>query len=551
MKNKNLFIYLTIIAGSALFISCNNSTAKNNADMAETKQDTLKITILQTADIHGQLDPHPELFWEDGKIVFKERGGMAQIKTLFDEERKKNPGNTIIVDGGDLIQGSGYVAHSEGEVMVDVVKNMGYDILIPGNWEVIYGKKRMLDIYEKFETPTIVQNMFHEETNENLYPSYLVKEINGVRLAFVGINDPDVPIRQNPIFSEGINFTQVDNSVKELIDKIKVEEEIDVMFLITHIGIYKQVELANNPIAENVDYILGNDTHERVREMIQGKYAKVTEPGAFGSFVGKLNLYFVGNKLVKDDYELMDVDPEVYAADPQIQAIIDKNKAPYKENLETIVGYTNTPMYRYLTVENPTDNLVTDAARWKTGADIAISNGFRFGNPIVPENGEPAPITRANLWNLLPVNEPVKTGKATGKQIKMWLEKEMHNAFAQNATERFGGWLVRFSGMKVEFKSQNEKNQRIQSIEINGEPLDEEKYYTISACERPGDPEDVLCRMSGVIDVETKDYTIHEVVEEYLGLHSPITPKLDKRAYCDYLGEKSFSTVPGTDYIFR
>lgn len=551
MKNKNLFIYLSIIAISALFISCNNSTGKNNADMAETSQDTLKITILQTADIHGQLDPHPELFWEDGEIVFKERGGMAQIKTLFDEERKKNPGNTIIVDGGDLIQGSGYVAHSEGEVMVDVVKNMGYDILIPGNWEVIYGKKRMLDIYEKFETPTIVQNMFHEETNENLYPSYLVKEINGVRLGFVGINDPDVPIRQNPIFSEGINFTQVDNSVKELIDKIKVEEKIDVMFLITHIGIYKQVELANNPIAENVDYILGNDTHERVREMIQGKYAKVTEPGAFGSFVGKLNLYFVDNKLVKDDYELMDVDPEVYAADPQIQAIIDKNKAPYKENLETIVGYTNTPMYRYLTVENPTDNLVTDAARWKTGADIAISNGFRFGNPIVPENGEPAPITRANLWNLLPVNEPVKTGKATGKQIKMWLEKEMHNAFAQNATERFGGWLVRFSGMKVVFKSQNERNQRIQSIEINGEPMDENRYYTISACERPGDPEDVLCRMPNVIDVETKDYTIHEVVEEYLKLHSPISPTMDKRAYCDYLGEKSFSTVPGTDYVFK
>jgi 5'-nucleotidase len=149
------------------------------------------------------------------------------------------------------------------------------------------------------------------------------------------------------------------------------------------------------------------------------------------------------------------------------------------------------------------------------------------------------------------VNEPVKTGKATGKQIKTWLEKEMHNAFAQNATERFGGWLVRFSGMKVEFHSQNEKNQRIKSVEINGEPIDENRYYTISACERPGDPEDLLCRMPNVIDVETKDYTIHEVVEEYLKLHSPISPGMDKRAYCDYLGEKSFSTVPGTDYIFK
>lgn len=550
MKIKNIYTYLPIIIAASLFMSCKNANSVNSSQMGAS-QDTLKITILQTADIHGQLDPHPELFWENDEIVFKERGGLANIKTLFDIEKKKNPGNVIIVDGGDLIQGSGYVAHSEGEVMVDVIRNMGYDVLIPGNWEVIYGKEKMLDIYERFETPTIVQNMFHEKTNENLYPSYLVKEINGVRLGFVGINDPDVPVRQNPIFSKGINFTQVDDTVKELIDKIKNDEQIEVMFLITHIGIYKQVELANSEISENVDYILGNDTHERVREMIQGKYAKVTEPGAFGSFVGKLNLYFVDNKLVKDDYELMDVDPKVYAADPEIQSIIDRNKSPYKDNLETVVGYTNVPMYRYLTVENPTDNLVTDAARWKTGADIAISNGFRFGNPIVPEHGKPAPITRANLWNLLPVNEPVKTGKATGKQIKMWLEKEMHNAFAQNATERFGGWLVRFSGMKVEFSSQNDRNQRIKSIEVNGEPLDEDRYYTISACERPGDPEDVLCRMPGAIDVETKDYTIHEVVEEYLSLHSPITPKLDKRAYCDYLGEKSFSTVPGTDYIFR
>lgn len=551
MKMNTVFTAIAMAAGFFLLFSCKNTTSTNLSEIAINIDDTLKITILQTADIHGQLDPHPELFWEGEKIVFKERGGLAQIKTLFDQERAKNPGRTVIVDGGDLIQGSGYVAHSEGEVMVDVIKNMGYDVLIPGNWEVIYGKDTMLDIYKRFETPTIVQNMFHEETGENIYPSYFIKEINGVRLGFVGINDPDVPVRQNPIFSKGINFTGVDESVKELIDTIKVEEKIDVMFLVAHIGIYKQVELASNKISENVDYILGNDTHERVREMIQGKYAKVTEPGAFGSFVGKLNLYFVNNKLVKDDYELMDVDPEVYAADPEIQAIIDKNKAPYKDNLETIVGYTNAPMYRYLTVENPTDNLVTDAARWKTGADIAISNGFRFGNPIVPENGEPAPITRANLWNLLPVNEPVKTGRATGKQIKMWLEKEMHNAFAENAAERFGGWLVRFSGMKVDFKSQNGKNDRIQTIEINGEPLDEERYYTISACERPGDPEDVLCRMSGVIDVETKDYTIHEVVEEYLKANSPVNPRMDKRAYCDYLGENSFSTVPGTDYIFR
>jgi len=531
-------------------VSCKTEKS-NTMENNDSVKDTLSITILQTADIHGQLDTHPELFWENEKVVFKNRGGLANIKTLFERERQKNPNRTIIVDGGDLIQGSGYTALSEGKVMPDIIKNMGYDVIIPGNWEVVYGKDIMMNVMKGYDTQIIVQNMYHDDNEERLFPASWVKEIEGLRIGFVGINDPDVPIRQNPIFSEGINFSGLDDKLKKMIDDFKVKEKVDVLFLVTHIGIFKQVELSNNPIAKNADYILGNDTHERVRKPIEGKYAKVTEPGAFGSFVGKLTLHFVDGILVGDDYELIDVDPERFPADKKIQALVDKAKAPYKKKLETVVGYTNTPIYRYLTVENPMDNMITDAARWKTGADIAISNGFRFGNPIVPEKGKPAPITRANLWNLLPVNEKVKTGKATGKQIKDWLEKEMHYAFSQNPTERFGGWLVRFSGMKVNFNSQNEKGNRILMITVNGEPMQNDEYYSISACVRPGDPLDNLCRMSNVKDVEVKDYTIHEVVEEYLQKNSPVSPVLEGRANCEYLGEYSFSTVPKTDYKFQ
>ncbi|MGX1023539.1 bifunctional metallophosphatase/5'-nucleotidase [Psychroflexus sp. MBR-150] len=539
-----------IIGILLVLVSCKTEKS-NTVENNDSVKDTLSITILQTADIHGQLDTHPELFWENEKIVFKNRGGLANIKTLFDQERQKNPNRTIIVDGGDLIQGSGYTALSEGKVMPDIIKNMGYDVIIPGNWEVVYGKEVMMNVMKGYDTQVIAQNMFHDDNDEPLFPASWVKEIEGIRIGFIGINDPDVPVRQNPIFSKGIGFSGLDDNLKKIVDDFKVNEKIDVLFLITHLGIFKQVELANNSIAEHADYILGNDTHERVREPIQGKYAKVTEPGAFGSFVGKLTLHFVNGVLVDDDYELIDVDPEVFSADEEIQALVDKAKAPYKAHLETIVGYTNTPIYRYLTVENPMDNMITDAARWKTGADISISNGFRFGNPIVPQDGKPAPITRANLWNLLPVNEKVKTGKATGKQIKDWLEKEMHNAFSQNPTERFGGWLVRFSGMKVNFNSQNEKGQRINSITVNGESMKDDEYYTISACVRPGDPIDNLCRMPNVKDIEVKDYTIHELVEEYLQKNSPVAPTLEGRAYCEYLGKYSFSTVPKTDYKFQ
>ena len=545
---KKNFIASFFIIGVLLSCKTEKSNKMENDDKSK---DTLSITILQTADIHGQLDTHPELFWENEKVIFRDRGGLANIKTLFDRERQKNPNKTIIVDGGDLIQGSGYTALSEGKVMPKIIKNMGYDLIIPGNWEVVYGKQIMLDVMEGYNTKIIAQNMYHATSKEPLFPSYWVKEIEGIRLGFIGINDPDVPIRQNPIFSEGISFSGLDETLKKTVDDIKVKEELDILFLVTHIGIFKQVELSNSPIAENVDYILGNDTHERIRKPIQGKYAKVTEPGAFGSFVGKLTLNFVDGKLVAEAYELIEVDPEVFPADPKIQSMVGEAKKPYEEHLETVIGYTNNPIYRYLTVENPMDNMITDAARWKTGADIAISNGFRFGNPIVPENGRPAPITRANLWNLLPVNEKMKTGKATGKQIKDWLEQEIHNAFSENPNERFGGWLVRFSGMKVNFSSQNERGKRISKISVNGMPMHDEQYYTISACVRPGDPIDNLCRMPNVKDVEVKDYTIHEAVEEYLAKNSPVSPTMEGRAYCEYLGKYSFSTLPKTNYKFH
>ena len=533
-----------------LTLSCKTTGKSENKNSSEQDKDTISINILQTADIHGQLDTHPELFWEDGEIIFKNRGGLANIKTLFERERQQNP-NTIIVDGGDLIQGSGYAALSQGKIFPDIIKNMGYDVIIPGNWEVVYGKEVMLDVMNSYDTKVVAHNMFHEKSEKALFPPYWIKEIEGLKIGFVGLNDPDVPVRQNPTFSKGIEFSGLDRDFQNTLDKLKEEKGVDVLFLVTHIGVFKQVDLANNPIARNVDYILGNDTHERIREPIQGKYARVTEPGAFGSFVGKLKLDFVDGKLVNDSYELIEVDPDKFPADEELQAMVNSAKAPYRDNLETVIGYTRTPLYRYLTVENPMDNMITDAARWKTGVDIAISNGFRFGNPIVPENGKPAPITRANLWNLLPVNEKLKTGKASGRQIKDWLEQEMHNAFSQQPLDRFGGWLVRFSGMKVEFDSTKPEGERIDKITVNGEPIQEDKLYSISACVRPGDPLDNLCRMPNVKDVEVKDYTIHDVVEEYLKQHSPVSPKLEGRAYCESLGEYSFSTVPGTKYKFQ
>ncbi|RIV32847.1 bifunctional metallophosphatase/5'-nucleotidase [Flagellimonas lutimaris] len=521
-------------------------------DAKTSAQDTEQtITILQTADIHGQLFPHDELFWENEQITFRKLGGLAHVKTLFEEERSKNPEGTLILDGGDMIQGSAVAALSNGKAFAPIIKTMGYDFLIPGNWEVVYGKKTMMDVLTQYDTPVISANMYHEANGESLFPQYFVKELKGVKLGFISYNDPEIPVRQNPSFSKGIHFDPIEENLEALINELKDNQGVDILFVVTHIGISKQYNLANNPALEHVDYVLGNDTHERIRKPLETEYTKVTEPGAFASFVGKLTLTVKDGKIVNDNYDLLEVDPEKYPADEKVAEVIEKETAPYKEEIDQVLGYTSTPLYRYFVVENPMDDFITDAARWKTGVDISISNGFRFSTPISVEEGGKSPITKADLWSMLPVNEKVKIGKATGKQIKNWLEKELNNVFAVDPTERFGGWLVRFSGMELTFYANKPMGERVASIMIGGKPMVEDQLYSMSACRREGEPLPTLCRMPNTVETEVMDYTIHDVIEEYLKEKGTIAPTLDGRAKALDLGPNVLSQLPGTDYQFH
>ena len=538
-------------AALALGGVANAASASDAEPTGAQSEDTVEVTILQLADLHGQMDPHQDLFLEDGEIVFRERGGLAHIKTLVEQERAANPGRTLLIDAGDLYQGDGYSAMSKGEALIGPLRHLKYDVIVPGNWAVVYGKDQMIRLENNLGTTPIVENIYHADTFEPIYEQTMIREIEGVKLGFLGLDDPDVPRRQNPAMSDGLVFSEVDGRLKNKIDEFVAANDIDVMFLITHLGVFKQIAIADSPVSEHVDYVLGSDTHERIRQPLQRRHAKVTEPGAFGTFVGKLTLTIRDGEVVGDSYELLDVDPDKYPADPQMAALIEQAKAPHREELERVMGYTSTPIYRYLTVETPMDNMITDAFRWKTGTQIALSNGFRYGNPVVPQNGRPAPITMANLWNWMPLNTKLKTGKVKGEVLHQWLENEVNNAFSPKPAERFGGYLVRFSGIRMRFEPSLPKGQRITELLVDGQPYRADATYTVTSVIRTGAPESNFNRLPNVTDVEEQPFTVHEAIAGYLDEQGTISPKLDGRAVSNELGEYSFSTIPGADYEFR
>ena len=545
------------LAASAL--ESNDSAYKEQAIKKSKSLQNGKVqmlTLLHTADIHSQLEIHDEFFIENKKPVYKKRGGFATLKTMINELRNQNPDNTLVIDGGDCFQGSGIAALTEGKAIIPLMNNIGYDIMLPGNWEVVYGKEMMMKDMFAYSGVKVCANMFHdtkdEQNGELIFPPYFIKYTAGIKIGFIGYNDPLTPKRQSPAYSYGIEFTFPKKNIARYIRLLKEYEKCDMIFLLTHMGMAQQVGLANMPEVKGVDYILGADTHERIRKPVEGAYARVTEPGAFGSFISKLDIIIEKGKIKEHNYQLLDVDPLRYKEDEEMKALVKKTKEPFAKKLNKVIGKTKTPLVRYYVIETPMDNFITDAIMWKFKPDIALSNGFRFCPPLVPDpKTGTADITKDFLWSMLPVDSEAKLGMATGRQLWDWMEHELENAFAKDPEKRFGGWVIRFKGIDVNFTIDKPEGKRVNSIKINKEPIDLSKQYSFVACEREGDPDTTLCRMEGVKKPTKMGATLHSVIEEYLKEFSPIAPKVEGRCIVTDAPHDLLTQVKGVGYEFR
>jgi 2',3'-cyclic-nucleotide 2'-phosphodiesterase (5'-nucleotidase family) len=511
------------------------------------------LTILHTCDIHAQLEIHDEFFYEHGKPVFKRRGGLATLRTMLDALRTENPEHTVVVDGGDCFQGGAVAALSKGQAIVPLINRLGYDLVLPGNWEVVYGKDMLIKDMNMYTAAKVCANMFHAGAADRplIFPPYQIFTVGGTRIGFVGYNDPLTPTRQSPAYSRGITFTSPDIDLAEYVKVLRQEQSCQIVFVLSHMGLAQQLNLANQPCANGVDYILGADTHERLREPLQGRFCKVTEPGAFASFVGKLDLIVERGAIKEQSYALLDVDPERYPENAEMKAMIAAAREPYRQEISTVIGRTRTPLLRYYVIETPMDNLITDALLWKFNTDFVVSNGFRFCPPLVPPDGGEADITIEYLWSMLPVESVIKTGVVSGQQIHDWLENELENAFAKDPTRRFGGWFVRYKGLFVKFTIGNATGRRVQKVTVNEQPLISRKRYTVVGCEREGDPDNTVCRIANVAEPRRLDINVHQVVTEYLAKHSPVAPRLEGRAVATDAPADLLSQVESTTYRFR
>ena len=419
-------------------------------------------------------------------------GGFAYLKTLVDRLRHDaGQGNCILLDGGDLWQGSGLAQAMAGADMVEAANLLGIDAQT-GHWEFTYGEKILRQNLERFKGEFLAQNVFLTEeaafgdapafdaTSGRVFKPSTIKEVGGHRIGIIGQAMPYVPIAHPKRFTPDWTFGIRDAELQKVVDGLRQGDKVDAVLLLSHNGMDVDLKLANR--VSGIDVILGGHTHDAVPQPSvvanSGGKTLVTNAGSSGKFVAVLDLD-LGKNAVKDvHYRLLPIYANLLKPDQDMQALIARLRAPYAAKFGEKLATAGELLYRRGNFTGPMDQMICDALRQELDAQIALSPGFRWG-PTVPAG---QPITMEDLLSQTAITYPeVYVADMQGSQIKAVMEDIVDNLFNPDPYYQQGGDMVRVGGMDYTCTPNETTGQRITNMTLNdGRMIEEGKSYRVA-----------------------------------------------------------------------
>jgi 2',3'-cyclic-nucleotide 2'-phosphodiesterase (5'-nucleotidase family) len=470
-----------------------------------------ELTILQINDSHGYLDMHQELFWSGDHAVYSMAGGYGRIARLIKRVRKEKPGQALAFDCGDTIHGTHATVTSRGAVMIPILNAVGFSAMT-AHWEFAYGPERLMEVVEHLNYPLLAINCYEEETGERVFEPYTVVEAGGLRVGILGIAATIVDKTMPASFSEGVRFTLGNEELPGLIRRLREEEAADLIVLVSHLGFPQEMKLAQE--VDGIDVLLSGHTHNRVYRPALVNDTVVIQSGCHGSFLGRLDLEIDGGRVADVRHDLVAITPDI-EPDPEVEALVQRALRPHRDELHQVVGHTATALNRYTVLEATMDNLLLQSLLDLTGAQLAFSNGWRYGAPVVP-----GPVTLNDLWNIIPVNPPVSVCNLTGDEVWTMLEENLERTFSRDPYRQMGGYVKRCMGLNLYVKIENSHGQRIQELFVGGERVRPDKVYRAAFVTTQGVPE------AYGSDREPLDVPAIKALLRYLRAHDPAEAEL-------------------------
>jgi S-sulfosulfanyl-L-cysteine sulfohydrolase len=293
---------------------------------------------------------------------------------------------------------------------------------------------------------------------------------------------------------------------------LRNKEKTDVIVLLSHLGFTQDMKLLSE--VAGIDVCLSGHTHNRLYEPVLIGKTIVIQSGCHGSFLGRLDLEVEGGQVVDYRHQLIEVEATIQP-DPIVDDLVKKATAPYRDELKEVVGETTTALNRGTNLETTMDNFLLQALLESTGAQLAFSNGWRYGAPIAP-----GPVTLNDLYNIIPMNPPVSTVEITGAELMEMLEENLEKTFSCDPYNQMGGYVKRCLGLNVYFKIENPSGLRIQKLFVGNEEIQPDKYYPASFVTMQGVPPKY-----GRNRKDQSKRTI-DALREYLATHLPVSAEL-------------------------
>jgi sulfur-oxidizing protein SoxB len=257
-------------------------------------------------------------------------GGFAHLATLVKRLKAARPG-ALLLDGGDTWQGSGTALWTKAQDMVDASLQLGVDVMT-AHWEFTYGAERVQQIVDrdlKGRIDFVAQNVKTADFGDPVFPPFVIKEVNGVKVAIVGQAFPYTPIANPRYFVPDWTFGIQEDNLQKVVDEARAKGAQAVVVL-SHNGMDVDLKMASR--VRGVDAILGGHTHDGVPAPTLVKNAGgttlVTNAGSNGKFLAVLDLEVKGGKVADWRYRLLPVFSNLLAADPQMDGLIRKVRAP-------------------------------------------------------------------------------------------------------------------------------------------------------------------------------------------------------------------------------
>jgi sulfur-oxidizing protein SoxB len=432
------------------------------------------------------------LDFEAAAARYGKLGGFTHLRTLVKQLRGQVPEDrSILLDGGDLWQGSGLANLSQGADMVEASNLLGIDAMT-GHFEFTYGEDVLRKNLARFNGEFLAQNVFLTEEaafndakafdreSGRVFKPYTIRKMGDRTVGIVGQAFPYVPVAHPKRFVPDWTFGVRDDELQKVIDRLRNMEKVDAVLLLSHNGMDVDLKLAGR--VTGIDVILGGHTHDAVPVPVSVKNASgktlVTNAGSNGKFLGVLDLD-LGKGAVKDvRYRLLPVFSQLLKPDGEMEALVDRLTAPHAKLFDENLAVAEHLLYRRGNFDGTMDRLICDALRQQNDAEIALSPGFRWGTTVLKGQS----ITMGDVLAQTAITYPeayVQT--MTGDQIKGIMEDVCDNLFNLDPYYQQGGDMVRIGGISYTCSPNEASGKRIDDLKfVDGRNVEPAKTYRVA-----------------------------------------------------------------------